>query len=86
MTTDDSQRRIPIFGARKMARALLAEVGTLETELNRLKEQLTKLGAMSALELEARRGQLEREIEAQTARLQRERRFPAQTLQRWRRQ
>jgi uncharacterized protein DUF4041/Meiotically Up-regulated Gene 113 (MUG113) protein len=80
MTTDHSQRRIPIFGARKMARALLAEVGTLETELNRLKEQLTKLGAMSALELEARRGELEREIEAQTARLQRERTEAAEAV------
>ena len=73
MKTEQSNRNIPLFGARKMARALLAEVDSLGAQRDQLKEQLERLGAFTVLQLEARRADLEREIAEQAARLERER-------------
>lgn len=71
--TDQSVRTIPFFGARKMARALLTEIEALQAQCDQVKEQLARLGALSVLQLEARRAELEREIADQETRLQRER-------------
>lgn len=72
MKADQASRTIPLFGARKMARALLAEVDSLGAQRDQLREQLTRLGSLSVLELEAKRADLERDIAEQAARLQRE--------------
>ena len=87
MKAEPASRTIPLFGARKMARALLAEVDSLRTQSDQLKaqsdqmrEQLSRLGALSVLQLEAKRADLERETAEQAARLQRERADAAETL------
>jgi hypothetical protein len=56
-----------------MARALLAEVEALRAERVQLKDQFARLGALSVLQLEAKRAELEREIAEQASRLERER-------------
>lgn len=58
--------KVPWFGARKMAFRLAAEIDDLNAKLERT-------GALTIVQLETRKGELEREIEAQTARLQAER-------------
>jgi hypothetical protein len=80
MKTDQTSRSIPLFGARKMARALLAEVDSLRMQCDQSKEQLARLGALSVLQLEAKRVDLEGEIAKQSARLQREREDAEATL------
>lgn len=75
MTATDApavSRAIPLFGARRMARALLGEVEALVAQRDALSAQLNRLGAYSVLQLEAKRSELESEIAEQTARLQRE--------------
>ena len=56
------ERSIPLFGARKMARALLTEIAELEAQRDQCNERLARLGALSVIELEAKRIELEREI------------------------
>lgn len=68
-----STGRIPLFGARKMARALLGEVDLLKSQCDRLGEHLSRLGALSVLELEEKRAKLAGEIAEQEARAQRAR-------------
>src|SRR5688572_16010096 len=80
MKTNQGVRTIPVFGARKMARALLAEVEALQAQRDQANEQLARLGALSVLQLDARRTELEREIADQAARLQRERTDAAETV------
>lgn len=82
MGATQAARPIPLFGARKMARELLAEVDSLTTELEHAREQLIRLGALSVLQLEARRAALERELAEETARFQRERAEAAEALRR----
>ncbi len=66
-------RTIPWFGVRKLARDLAAEVEQLRAERDEMRDRLDRLGALTILQLEARRGELEREIEAQASRLEQER-------------
>lgn len=66
---------IPVFGARKKAKELAAEVATLRAELDRL-------GAMSMLELEQRREALASEIADETTRLEAEKVTAAKELER----
>jgi hypothetical protein len=73
MKGDQASRPIPLFGARKMARELLAEVDSLRAQCDQSRETLARLGALSVLQLEAKRAGLEREIVEQAARLERER-------------
>lgn len=80
MKADQATRTIPLFGARKMARALLAEVEALRAERDQLREQFARLGVLSVLQLEAKRADLEREIAEQESRLQRERADAAEAL------
>ncbi|MCD7099099.1 DUF4041 domain-containing protein [Stenotrophomonas sp. MMGLT7] len=68
-----SSDHIPFFGARKYARELLSTVKKLEDEQQRLKEQMTKLGMLSVLELEAQRSQLQHELVQLTAACAKER-------------
>jgi hypothetical protein len=72
MNADKATRSIPLFGARKMARALLAEVDSLKAQCDQMREQLARLGVLSVLELETKRATLEREITEQAARLHQE--------------
>jgi DNA repair exonuclease SbcCD ATPase subunit len=69
--TDD----IPVFGARKKAKQLAAEVATLRAELERL-------GAMSVIELEQRREALEQEVAGHAAQLEAEQLAAAEALER----
>lgn len=73
MKADPANRSIPLFGARKMARSLLAEVDALKAQCDQSREQLARLGALSLLELEAKRAELEQEIADQAGRLKRQR-------------
>jgi Domain of unknown function (DUF4041)/Meiotically up-regulated gene 113 len=63
-----------------MARTLLAEVETLSTERDQLREHIARLGALSVLQLEAKRADLEREIAEQASRLHRERAYAVEAL------
>jgi len=63
-----------------MARTLLAEVEALSAQRDQLREQLTRLGALSVLQLEAKRADLEREMAEQALRLQRDRADAAEAL------
>jgi hypothetical protein len=74
-------KTIPLFGARKMARALLAEVDLLNEECANLKDQVTRLGILSIVELEAKRDALQAQINEQAAKLSRER-YDAEELMR----
>ncbi len=67
-----------------MARALLAEVEALRTERDQLREQFARLGALSVLQLEAKRADLGCEIAEQESRLQRERTDAAEALRKLR--
>lgn len=80
MKGDQASRPIPLFGARKMARELLAEVDSLRAQCDQSRETLARLGALSVLQLEAKRAGLEREIVEQAARLERERADAAEAL------
>ena len=80
MKTNETTRTIPLFGARKMARALLSEVDALQAERTQLREQLTRLGALTIVELEGKKADLEREIADQAARLQQERAEAAEAV------
>lgn len=51
---------IPWFGARKMVRELLAEVHELRAQRDEARKHLEALGALSVLQLETRRVDLER--------------------------
>ena len=71
---------IPWFGARKLARSLLEEVGDLRVEVDRtrverdgLQAQLARLGGLTIVQLEARRAELESAIAEQALRLEQER-------------
>jgi len=80
MDPDRPDRTIPLFGARKFARTLLAEADTLNAQVDNLTRQLARLGALSVLELEAKRADLERQIAEQSARLEQERADAAAAL------
>jgi hypothetical protein len=67
---------VPWFGARKLARSLLtrnteliAEQDQLRAELGEVRQQLQHLGALDVIELDRRKGDLEKQIQAQTGRL-----------------
>jgi hypothetical protein len=80
MKVGQATRTIPLFGARKLARALLSEVEALRAERDQLREQFARLGVLSVLQLEGKRADLEREIAEQESRLQRERADAAEAL------
>lgn len=64
---------VPWFGARKLARSLLIEVAGLREERDQLRAQLTKFGAMSVVELEAKKAELQGDITAQNTEIVRKR-------------
>ena len=78
---EQSPSTIPWFGARKVARALLAENQLLRAQLGEVQNKLETLGVLPVLELEARRASLEREIAEQTSRLEQERSAAAAAVQ-----
>lgn len=58
---------IPLFGARGKARELATEVTQLRAELDHLRAEMSRLGVLSAIELEQYRERLGREVAEQTA-------------------
>jgi hypothetical protein len=71
IATAESEPSVPVFGARKKAKQLAAEVAGLRQELDRI-------GALSVIELEQRRQALAQEIEEQGTQLEAERVAAAQ--------
>lgn len=63
-----------------MARTLLVEVEAVSAQRDQLSGQLTRLGAFSVLELEAKRADLEHQVAEQALRLRRERADAAEAL------
>lgn len=64
---------VPWFGARKYARALQTESRGLEAQCDKLRQQLKELGGLTILELDERRGELEKAIESQKTQLEQDR-------------
>jgi hypothetical protein len=64
---------VPWFGARKLARTLLAQLASLESERDGLRAQLDRLGLLSVIELEARKKELEKALDEQQAQMARRR-------------
>jgi hypothetical protein len=80
MDAGRGNRTVPLFGARKMARALLVEIDALHCERTQLREQLAKLGALTLIELAEKKAELERELASQQTRLHRERAEAAEAV------
>jgi len=85
--TTEPPRRIPWFGARKMAQDLVNELKTLKSELDalraerdQLRQQFTRVGAMSQFEFESEKAALEQALAEQRAQLARERQEETATL------
>lgn len=72
---------VPWFGARKIARALMAEVQDLRIQRDEMREQVDRLGVLTVVQLESRRADLAREIAEQASRLERERSEAASAVQ-----
>jgi len=79
-TQSTSRPSVPWFGARKFATTLLDEIDQLRAERDTLREQLTRLGALTAIQLEAKRNELESAITEQAKRLEQERQTAAAAL------
>jgi hypothetical protein len=73
---------VPLFGARGKARELATEVARLASENSKLKSEMDRLGMLSAVQLEQRRAELQREIADQMATLERQRQDHASALER----
>lgn len=58
-TEQPEEASVPWCGARKMARTLLAQVASLEAERDNLRAQLNQLGALSVIELEAKKKEVQ---------------------------
>jgi vacuolar-type H+-ATPase subunit I/STV1 len=69
----EPMRSVPWFGVRKFAKSLLLEVSQLAKDNASLRTMLDALGALSVVELEARRSELAREISEERARIFQER-------------
>ena len=54
-TEQPAEIPVPWFGARKLARTLLAQLGSVASERDGLRAQLDRLGVLSVIELETRR-------------------------------
>ena len=79
-TPPKTSEPIGFFGARRRARVLTEEVGTLRVEVERLRAELSRLGALDVLELERRRAELTAATTQQEERLQAELDVQAQRL------
>ena len=64
---------VPWFGTRKLARTLLAQLASLESERDGLRAQLDRLGVLSVIELETRTKELEKALDEQQAQMARRR-------------
>jgi len=64
---------VPWFGARRLARTLLAQVASLQHERDELRAQLDRLGALPVVELEKRTKELEGAVAEQQAQMTRKR-------------
>jgi len=82
MTADQPpSSSVPWFGARKLARALMAEVQELRAQRDEMRGQLETLGILPILQLQTQRASLEREIAEQASRLEQERSAAATVVQ-----
>ncbi|HYC49455.1 MAG TPA: DUF4041 domain-containing protein [Burkholderiales bacterium] len=73
MSLNAELKSVPWFGARKMARALLHDVEILRAECDDLRAQLARYGALTMVELEEQRRDLEKQVSVQAQRLAQER-------------
>lgn len=67
--SSDVQPKVPLFGARSMARRLTAEVTRLRTELDVLQSTMSRLGVLDVAELERRKSALAKDIVGQQTQL-----------------
>jgi len=72
-TEQPTEVSVPWFGARKLVRTLLAQLGSVESERDGLRAQLDRLGVLSVIELETRKKELERALDEQQAQMARRR-------------
>lgn len=72
-TEQPTEASVPWFGARELARTLLAQVASLEGERDGLRAQLDRLGGLSVIELETKKQELERALDEQRAEMARRR-------------
>jgi hypothetical protein len=80
MQNSNDTGKIPLFGARKLARALMGEVSSLQVECSQQKDQLERLGVLTVIELERLKATLEREITTQQQQLQQDRAEAAEAI------
>lgn len=72
-TEQPTEASAPWFGARELARTLLAQVASLENERDGLRAQLDRLGGLSVIELETKKQELEMALDEQRAQMARRR-------------
>ena len=72
-TERSPEAAVPWFGARKLARTLLAQLASLERERDGLRAQLERLGVLSIVALETKKQELERALDEQQAQMARRR-------------
>lgn len=72
-TEQPTEVSVPWFGARKLVRTLLAQLGSAEIERDGLRAQLDRLGVLSVIELETRKKELERALDEQQVQMARRR-------------
>jgi hypothetical protein len=69
----ETQKSVPWFGARKVARSLMVEIDKIRQERDDLQRHLEKLGALTVVELNQRKVQLKNELQELISRSERER-------------
>lgn len=62
MTGSDADTKIPWFGAKKVAENLAARLKALEAEHGAFRKKVEKLGMLSAIDLENRKKELQKDI------------------------
>lgn len=62
--------RVPWFGARKLARSLIGKFQEVQRDNARVREHLARLGALTVVELEAKRAELNQELNTVSARIE----------------
>ena len=72
-TEQPTEGSVPWFGARKLARTLLAQLGSVRIERDGLRAQLDRLGVLSVIELETKKKELERALDEQQVQMARRR-------------
>lgn len=69
---DYSEVSVPLFGARSFAKQLLTDINELRNERDDLKGHLERLGALTIVDLEAKRDQLLRDLDERRTQFQKD--------------